>query len=155
MDFRAAGTEDADAISALIHCFAHEFLATPDGKGAERFFESVSVAAESEYIANPRYQYRVAFEDGVLAGFIAVRDRSHVFHLFVAHEFQRRSLATQLWQMAKTATTALGHIDAFTVNSSPFALPVYERFGFVKTGLQVEMHGICFVPMRLSPAPEK
>jgi ribosomal protein S18 acetylase RimI-like enzyme len=155
MEFRAAKIEDADAICALIQCFTHEFLATPDGQGAELFFESVSVAAESEYIANPRYQYRLAFEDDVLAGFIAVRDRSHVFHLFVAQEFQRRGLATQLWQTAKTATAALGTIDAFTVNSSPFAQPVYERFGFVKTGPQVEMHGICFVPMRLSLVPEQ
>lgn len=155
MELRAAWIEDADAISALIHCFSHEFLATPEGKGAEGFFESVSVGAESEYIANPRYQYLLAFEDGALAGFITVRDHSHVFHLFVAQEFQRRGLATQLWQTAKMAATTLGAIDAFTVNSSPLAQPVYERFGFVKTGPQVEMHGICFVPMRLSLTAEK
>lgn len=150
MEFRAAHIEDADAITALIHCFAHEFLATPGGKGAEGFFESVSAAAVRGYIPDPRYQYHLAFEDNVLAGFIALRDRSHLCHLFVARDFQRRGLARQLWQTAKTATAALGTIDAFTVNSSPFAQPVYERFGFVKTGPQVEMHGICFVPMRLS-----
>jgi GNAT superfamily N-acetyltransferase len=155
MEFRAAKIEDADAICALIQCFTHEFLATPDGQGAERFFESVSVTAVRKYIADPRYQYHLAFKGGVLAGFIALRDRSHLCHLFVARDFQRRGLATQLWQTAKTATAALGTINAFTVNSSPFAQPVYERFGFVKTGSQVEMHGICFVPMRLSLVPEK
>ena len=155
MEFRAARIEDADAITALIHCFTHEFLATPDGKGAERFFESVSVVAVRGYIPDPRYQYHLAFEDGVLAGFIALRDRSHLCHLFVARDFQRRGLARQLWQTVQMATTALGAIEAFTVNSSPLALPVYERFGFVKTGPQVEMHGICFVPMRLSLASEK
>lgn len=37
----------------------------------------------------------------------------------------------------------------FTVNSTPYAQPVYERFGFVATGPRVETKGIAFVPMHL------
>ena len=148
-EFLPAHASDAVAISALIQQFTHEFTISANGSGAEQFLASVSVAAEVGYISDPRYHYINAFIGGVLAGFIAMRDRSHVFHLFVAPEFQRQGLATRLWQAAlASAPDAAG----FTVNSSPSAMPVYQRFGFAATSAQVEMHGICFVPMRRSPA---
>jgi hypothetical protein len=37
----------------------------------------------------------------------------------------------------------------FTVNSTPGAMAVYERFGFRAAGPRVETMGIVFVPMRL------
>jgi predicted GNAT family N-acyltransferase len=36
------------------------------------------------------------------------------------------------------------------VNSSLNAVAVYERFGFVRSGQQVQTHGIAFVPMKLA-----
>ncbi len=146
MEFRAPHIGHAAAISALIRRFSHDFTIHPGATGAEQFFESVSPAAEAGYIADPRYRYIAAFEGHELAGFIAMRDRSHVFHLFVAPEFQRRGVAARLWQ----AVAEVGDVDCFTVNSSRLAVPVYERFGFTRTGPLVEKHGICFVPMRLS-----
>ncbi|HWW04997.1 GNAT family N-acetyltransferase [Collimonas sp.] len=131
----------------MVRLHAHAFTVNADGSGAEQFFASVSAEAEAGYIADSRYRYIAALAGDVLAGFIAIRDRSHIFHLFVAPEFQRQGLAARLWQAALAAAPDL---EFFTVNSSPFALPVYERFGFVKTGPRVEMHGICFVPMRLA-----
>lgn len=145
--FRPAHSDDAAAISALVRLFTCEFTVNPDGSGAEEFLASVSTEAEAGYISDPRYLYLTAFAGDVLAGFIAIRDRCHVFHLFVAPQFQRQGLATRLWQ---AALSAVPDLENLTVNSSPSALPLYERFGFVKTGPQVEMHGICFVPMRLS-----
>ncbi|MEO6918865.1 MAG: GNAT family N-acetyltransferase [Collimonas sp.] len=148
-DFRPAVSVDGAAISALIRQFLHEFTINPAGTGAEKFLDSVSTEAETRYIADPRYRYIAAFEDTQLAGFIALRDGSHVFHLFVSPAFQRRGLATRLWQKAKAAALSMSTPECFTVNSSPFALPVYARFGFKETGPQVEAHGIHFVPMHL------
>ena len=148
-DFLPARASDATAINALIRQYTHEFTISADGSGAEQFLASVSVEAEAGYISDPRYHYITACVGGVLAGFIAMRDRSHVFHLFVAPEFQRLGLATRLWHAALAAAPG---VAGFTVNSSPSALPVYQRFGFAATGAQVEMHGIRFVPMRKPPA---
>ena len=152
MDFRPARGEDAAAISALIHVFAGEFTVNRDGSGAERFFESISETAEAGYISDPRYSYILASAGPTLAGFIGVRDYRHVFHLFVAPEFQRRGLARRLWTAAMAE--ALTHADTteFTVNSSPLAAPVYARFGFVEAGPRVEANGIVCVPMRLTVA---
>lgn len=146
-EFRPAHAGDAAAISALIRQFAHEFTISADGSGAEQFLASVSTEAEAGYIADPRYRYIATYAGDALAGFIAMRDRSHVFHLFVAPQFQRLGLATRLWHAALASAPGLAD---FTVNSSPAALPVYQRFGFAPTGAQVEMHGIRFVPMRMS-----
>lgn len=147
-ELRPAQASDATAISALIRQFTHEFTISADGSGAEQFLASISVEAEAGYISDPRYRYITACVGDVLAGFIAMRDRSHVFHLFVAPEFQHQGLATRLWHAALTFSPG---VTGFTVNSSPSALPVYQRFGFAPTGAQVEMHGIRFVPMRRPP----
>ncbi|WP_170851016.1 GNAT family N-acetyltransferase [Collimonas sp. OK607] len=148
-EFRPAHVDDAAAINALILQFLHEFTISADGSGAEQFLASVSTEAEARYISDPRYLYIAAFAGEVLAGFITIRDRCHISHLFVAPQFQRQGLATRLWQAALSSAPDL-ELEGFTVNSSPFALPVYERFGFVKTGPKIEKHGICFVPMYLS-----
>lgn len=146
-ELRRAQAGDAIAISALIRQFTREFTVSADGSGAEQFLASVSAEAESGYISDPRYCYINAFSGEVLAGFIAMRDRSHLFHLFVAPQFQRQGLARRLWHAAQASAP---ESQAFTVNSSPSALPAYQRLGFAPAGAQVEMHGIRFVPMRLS-----
>lgn len=131
---------------------AHFFTLEPNGRGAERFIASITPEAISDYINDPSFYYVAAFQGEDLAGVAALRDGRHLFHLFVAPVFQRQGLARQLWAtvMAKMATNPEG----ITVNSTLYAVPVYERFGFVATGPRVEMNGIAFVPMRARPMPE-
>jgi GNAT superfamily N-acetyltransferase len=73
-----------------------------------------------------------------------------VRHLFVAPEFHRRGVAAALWERAKTDAIAAGNSEGFSVRSSEFAVPVYERFGFSVVGERREKDGIVFVPMRLA-----
>ncbi|MFZ6874605.1 GNAT family N-acetyltransferase [Undibacterium sp. Di27W] len=146
--FRTATDGDAFAISALIADFTQDFFVHADGAGTEIFLESVSEKAEQVYIQDPRYHFILALEDEKLAGFIAMRDLSHLYHLFIATEFQGLGLARELWQRAQAFSTSSGHTGPFTVNSSVKAIPVYQRFGFVATGDLIEMHGIAFLPMR-------
>ena len=42
-----------------------------------------------------------------------------------------------------------GHDGVFTVNSSTYALPVYMRFGFVRTAPTQESKGLRYNPMQL------
>jgi GNAT superfamily N-acetyltransferase len=147
MQFRRATLEDAYAISQLIQVLAHGFVSNSDGSGAEQFWASVSESAEASYIANPRYAYTVAMSGEVLAGFIAMRDTSHVFHLFVSHQFQRQGLATKLWAHELALAHESGHAAPFTVNSSLNAVPVYRRFGFTAVSAVTHAHGVSFLPM--------
>ena len=40
--------------------------------------------------------------------------------------------------------------EAVTVNSSPFAVKVYEKLGFTATGSRQVSDGIVYIPMRYS-----
>jgi GNAT superfamily N-acetyltransferase len=148
MEFRAGLPADAEAIAGLIASFQSELTDDPSGAGAEGYLASVSVDAEREYLASERYQYLLAYSDSQLAGFIAIRDGSHLFHLFVKRSYQRRGIARRLWEQALEKLCAPGSDGGLTVNSSLSAVPVYQAFGFVPTGSTQSMHGISFLPMR-------
>jgi GNAT superfamily N-acetyltransferase len=148
MIFRLAKPADATPISDLIMSFRHLLTVDPDGSGAGEFFASVSAEAERKYISSDRYCFVVAEAGGKLVGFIAMRDRTHLFHLFVAPEYQRRGLARELWRQGCEATGPHRAGTEFTVNSSLPAMPVYERFGFHQAAPPVHQSGVAFVPMK-------
>ena len=147
MEFRAGSPADAEAIAALIASFQSELTDDPSGAGAERYLASVSVQAEREYLASERYRYLLAYSDSQLAGFIAIRDGSHLFHLFVERSHQRQGIGRRLWELALEELCAPSRDGGFTVNSSLSAVPVYHAFGFVPAGSIQSMHGISFLPM--------
>lgn len=148
MQFRAGSSSDAQAIADLIASFQRELTDDPSGAGAEEYLASVSVQAERDYLASARYGYLLAFEGSQLAGFIAIRDGSHLFHLFVDRTHQSRGLARELWQQALRELCTPNSEGLFTVNSSLSAVPVYKAFGFAPTGSIRSAHGISFLPMR-------
>lgn len=151
MHIRLARPGDAEAISGLIRSVSHYFTLRPDGEGAEAFLAGVSPQAIHGFLASPDYLYRVAEEDGTIVGVVAVRENRHLYHLFVVPDHHGRGLARTLWTEARDAALRAGNPGEFTVNASPYAVPVYARFGFVPAGPRVEAMGIAFVPMRLAP----
>jgi GNAT superfamily N-acetyltransferase len=148
MEFRAGSPSDAEAIAGLIASFQSALTDDPSGAGAEQYLASVSVQAEREYLASERYRYLLAYSDSQLTGFIAIRDGSHLFHLFVDRAYQRQGIARLLWERAVRKLCAPGSEGGFTVNSSLSAAPIYQAFGFVPAGALQSMHGISFLPMR-------
>jgi GNAT superfamily N-acetyltransferase len=148
MEFRTGLPADAEAIAALIASFQSELTDDPSGAGAEEYLASVSKEAERGYLASERYRYFLAYSDSQLAGFIAIRDGCHLFHLFVERSHQRRGIARRLWERALRELCTAGSDGGFTVNSSLSAVPVYNAFGFVPAGSIQNKHGVSFLPMR-------
>ena len=146
INIRCATAQDAEAISLLIRGSAHHFLLEPSGRGAENFFDGITAQAIRTCITSANFHYLVAQSETELAGAVALRDGKHLFHLFVAPAFQRQGLARALWSAVKQAADPA--LEAFTVNSSPNAVAVYERFGFSVVGPRREANGIVFVPMK-------
>ena len=149
MKVRPSAPADAKAIAALIASFQPLLTLSPNGTGAEQYFASVSEEAELQYLQIPRYTYHVAERNDSIVGFIAMRDTTHLFHLFVATAYQRQGIARTLWCQALKHATQTHKATHFTVNSSLAAIPVYERFGFTPSGPEVQAHGIAFLPMTL------
>jgi ribosomal protein S18 acetylase RimI-like enzyme len=147
---RPAVLADADALSALAHLVAPYFTRHPDGQGAELFFASITPEAMAERLTSPQFRYWVATaETGKIIGAIAIRDNSHLYHLFVDPDQHRQGCAKQLWRHLKDAANAAGNPGEFTVNSSIYAQAMYEKFGFVASAEKQETHGLVFLPMAL------
>lgn len=148
---RAARVEDAEAVSVLITSLSRYFLADPDDPGAAAaFLATLTPSAVRERLRDERYRYHVAEVDSELAGVVGMRDAAHLYHLFVAEPFHGRGIAAALWDAARREALASGNPGEFTVNSSPHAIPVYERFGFRAAGALQVADGIAYLPMRLA-----
>jgi GNAT superfamily N-acetyltransferase len=145
MDFiiRDSVQADAEAISTLVTGWAHRHLANPDLPEAAPFLASLTVAATLERMATGEFRYYVVMDKLDLCGFLAMRDKFHLYHLFVNSEYHGRGIARALWNHAKTRSGSA----RFIVNSSLPAVPVYERFGFVANNVAQSANGLTFVPM--------
>lgn len=150
MNIRPGTPADASSIAALIRSFRALFTTDPRGAGAGEFLESVSETAERQYLESSRYDYFIAERSGEVLGFVALRDKTHLFHLFVASKYQRQGIAGILWSHARERAIRDGNAVGFTVNSSLNAVGVYKTFGFVADGPVAKIHGVAFLPMRLS-----
>lgn len=119
-----AQPSQAAEISRLIQGLAHYLVAAADSAGAQPFLSTFQPAAIG-----------------------ALRDHRHVHHLFVASEAHGQGIARSLWSHADADARAHGGNGAYAVNSSVYAVPVYERLGFVATATVQTRNGVRFVPM--------
>lgn len=150
LSIRSATAADAPAISVLVVSLAPYFLADPQQPdAAAAFFATITPEAIAGYIDGGRFRYHIAEAGSELAGVVAIRDGAHLYHLFVAERFHRRGLATRLWDHARAEALAHGNPGRFTVNSSLFAIPLYQRLGFAASGDAVVKDGLAFQPMEL------
>lgn len=84
---------------------------------------------------------------GKILGVIATRDVSHIALMFVDKQFHKKGIARHLFGYVLEEMAHSANVTQITVNSSPYAVKVYERLGFIKTDEQQEKDGILFVPM--------
>ena len=145
---RPGTVADAPIVGALVMDLMPYLTLDPQGRGAEAFIANVGVAAQARYLAAPDFRYRLALDGDTLAGFVALRDNSHVYHLFVARALHGQGLGRRLWQLARDEALALGNPGVFTVNASDYGLPMYLRLGFVPVAPREEKDGIAWTRMR-------
>lgn len=152
MRLREMNEADIGAVARLLEVLAREyFLHTCSPEQASTFLRENDAAALRRLVGEG-YVYHVAEVDGQLAGFIAVRDRQHVYHLFVAAQFHRRGVGRALWEHASAVAMAGGSEGGFTVNASNYAVPMYETLGFVRTLPTQCKNGLEFNPMVFAPS---
>ena len=146
---RAATLADAEPISTLVTALSREFI-VPDlsDEGAQNLLRHMTPEATRGFMQDD-FRYHVAEDGAELVGFVATRNNTHLYHLFVAKTHQRRGLSRRLWDTARAACLKASNTTRFTVNSSRFALPVYQRFGFVAVSEEIEKYGVLYTPMEL------
>lgn len=149
INIRKALTTDAEKISELIYSLMHLFFAEPDGKGAEHFLQMSTPAGLAAFMAQPGINYLLSEDDGVFCGVVAVRNNSHLQHLYVVPSFQGLGVGKYLWETVRDQALAAGNEGQFTVNASLNAIPFYKRMGFEPTGDVSLAGGLRFQPMKL------
>jgi ribosomal protein S18 acetylase RimI-like enzyme len=131
----------------LICTLAKKFITPEFSTPAREDFLSSNNGNSVEQNIKSGFTYFVATDSKQLVGVVGVKDNSHLYHLFVAEQYQGMGLARRLWGKAMDECKRLGNRGNFTVNSSNNAVDVYEKLGFERTGPTAEKDGVFFNPM--------
>lgn len=146
---RKATVSDSHIISQLISSNAQLLLQDDfEDDGLSFFLNAVKSTSIKEYMEQG-FAYWVAEIDSEVVGVVAIKDVSHLFHLFVDKNHHKKGIAKQLWQEVLKYCLANDSNGIFTLNSTSYALPVYQNWGFVITDEEQIRHGIRFTPMKL------
>jgi len=153
LQIRTATVKDSHEISALITRNSKALLNDDfDNGGLDFFLRSVETQSIREYM-DQGFFYLVAEEEQSIIGVIAIKDNSHMFHLFVDQNHHQRGIAKMLWQQMREQSIERGNNGEFTLNSTTYALPVYQRWGFEVISEAKRAYGIRYTPMKLVLEP--
>ena len=87
-----------------------------------------------------------AFENNILKGIIATdSQKRHICLFFVDKVSQGKGIGKKLMSIVIDDNEN----SFITVNSSRYAVPIYEKIGFIKTEEEKEQDGLKFTPMKL------
>lgn len=98
-------------------------------------------------LKNPEFVRKLtffgAFEKRKLIGVLAMRPPQHISLFFVKEEYHGRGIGRKLFEGMKQE---YGKVE-FTVNSSPYAVAIYKKLGFIPTDTEQITNGIRYTPM--------
>ena len=148
--YRLMRSGEESAVCALVIRVFNEFVA-PDYSydGVQEFLKY----AEPNLLLERSQRNHFVLVATVLeeiVGMIEVRDYVHVPLLFVDRRFQRIGIGKEL--LRRSLEVCRSHkpgLSEISVNSSPYAVAVYQKMGFREQGPAQTVKGICFVPMVL------
>ena len=108
-------------------------------EGVEEFYRSIH---DDNYLA--MLSLYGAFVSEKLVGVIATRSEgTHIALFFVDGEYHRNGIGKKLFQTVLSQCST----NRMTVNSSPYAVPVYHKLGFTDTDTEQVINGLRFTPM--------
>ncbi|MDY6795099.1 MAG: GNAT family N-acetyltransferase [Actinomycetota bacterium] len=136
-------------VSKLVEKVFDEFVA-PDyaPEGAVEFKRYIGPEALINRMRDDQSFILTAKDAGKIVGVIAIRGGPHILLLFVHKDHHRLGIARALFSAAKERSLEKSpDLERITVNSSPFAISVYESLGFEATQPELVINGIRHTPM--------
>ena len=91
-----------------------------------------------------RLNFYGAFDGEALVGVLCMRPPQHIGGFFVDAAYHRRGIGGRLFEAMRRDYAD----QVFTVHSSPYAVEVYRRLGFVPTAGEQLTDGLRYTPMR-------
>ena len=112
-------------------------------QGIQSFYDTIY---HPDYVVS--IQCYGAFDESQLVGILATRNQgTHITLFFVEETYHQQGIGRKLFEAAKA--NAVGKV--ITVNSSPYAVKVYRRLGFMPTKGEQQVQGIRYTPMEYRP----
>lgn len=109
-------------------------------EGVEEFYRSI----HDEKFTSKLCLYG-AFILEKLVGVIATRSEgTHIALFFVDGEYHNNGIGRKLFQSVLSECSS----NSMTVNSSPYAIPIYHKLGFIDTDSEQVVNGLRFTPMK-------
>ena len=141
--------EETKVYRVIIDCF-NEFIASGySDEGVAEFEKYVEPDRMRERLSQGNFII-VALKHEIIVGVIEVRSNNHIALLFVEKKHKHRGIAKKLIELAvRKCKQRKSDVGAIEVNSSPYAIPFYEKLGFVKINTEQLVNGIRFTPMTL------
>ena len=164
LTYRPLSAQDILEVSELVARIFNEFVAPEySSEGVQQFHRYIQPSAfqaraqtnhfsliSLEQDKKTNHFSLISLEQDKIVGVIEMRGHNHVSLLFVAPEFQRRGIAKELLRRALQICRANEpRLSEISVNSSSYAVPIYERLGFRRAGERQVRNGIGFLPMVL------
>jgi len=143
---RPACLSDTAAISELMLSLVKEFISHEYSKEGEQIMLNSMSKTAIENNLNQGFEYFVAQKSSQaqqIIGVLAIKNKNHIFHLFVDKKYHRQHIAQQLWQHY----LGLENMTHCSVNSSRFAIGFYQSIGFKATDEVYEKQGVTCYPM--------
>ncbi|WP_321467802.1 GNAT family N-acetyltransferase [Halarcobacter sp.] len=120
---KEAKIEDALSLSRLSRSLEAYLF---EEKMPKWFKNELSVKSFEERINSKNFIHYLYIKDQKLVGFISIKNKNHLFHLFVDKNFHKQGIARKLWNCV------CENIDTnnMEVNASLYAIKAYESLGF-------------------------
>jgi len=147
---KEVGKQDVKQALNLVNEVFSEFVAVDYSEQGNKTFEDYLKTKYDETSSDIETGHKKLwgyYQNDEIIGVIATRDVSHIALMFVDKRHHRKGIARQLLDTILAEIKDSADIKQMTVNSSPYAVKVYERLGFAKTDEQQEKNGIIYIPM--------
>jgi len=129
MNIRNAREDDAEQLKKLATGLSHLYLTENESILPEWISSSLELQEFTKRLKSNDFNHLVYEIEGRIVGYISIKNKTHIYHLFVSQKYQRKGIARALWESIIKSNSS----SKYTVRSSLYAVPVYESFGFIKT----------------------
>ena len=137
---KITGNEIENALALVWEVFQEYEAPDYSEQGTKEFYSSIH---ESQWLST--LQVYGAFDEDKLVGVLATRKNGeHIALFFVKGAYHKRGIGRTLFENLLKNSSA----DVITVNSSPYAVPVYRKLGFEDTDKEQTTNGIRYIPMK-------
>jgi Acetyltransferases len=107
-------------------------------QGIQEFYASIH---DAQFLS--RLRIYGAIEGNDIVGVIATRNNgSHIALFFVNGKYHKQGIGTSLFKYVYG-----NYHSTITVNSSPYAIPVYQHLGFKEVDTEKVTNGLRYTPM--------